>query len=100
LDSTTRLAAEVELASKACDAAVRAGDSEQMKAAEERWGALWDQLHDLDDEIINAPAGDQADLATKARVVSLRASEDLPYLHYMRRIATEVIALEPLSGYD
>lgn len=88
-----RLDAEVKAADQACDVADRAGDPKQMKATEKRWGALWDQLHDLDDEIMKSSATDQTDIAMKACVFSLRSNEDLPYLHYARRIAADVIAL-------
>jgi len=87
------LDAEVKAASQACDAAIRAGDPKQMAAAEDLWGTLWEKLHDLDDEIVDSRAADQADISMKASVFSQRSNEHLPYLHYARRIAADVIAL-------
>lgn len=86
-----RLAAEVEVASQACSAG--AGEPQKMKAAEEQWGAGFDELHDLDDEIMDTPPFDQSDLAQKARVFLMRSTEDLPYLHYARQLAGDLVRL-------
>jgi hypothetical protein len=56
-------------------------------------GHCWDALHDLDDKIVAAPAGNIGDVAIKTQIWLLRGNEDLPYLHYVQSIARDVIAL-------
>jgi hypothetical protein len=88
------LAAEVDQACKACEAADRQGNPGRMTAAEDRWCDLWDELHDLDDKIIATTAVNAHDVAIKGRVFLTRSTDDLPYVDYARRLASDLISTE------
>ena len=84
------LAAVVDRAEQVIEAAKNGAENVQ---AENQWGHCWDALHDVDDQIVAAPAGNTTEVAIKAQICLLRANEDTPYLHYARSIMRDVIAL-------
>jgi hypothetical protein len=77
------LAAAVDRADRAIEAA--------KKQAENKWGLCWDELHDMDDQIIATNAFNAADIAIKARVRLLRGNENFPYLYSTQSIARDAI---------